>query len=81
MDIVSTMSSVSTTFELLQQKHPIWILTAKLIKKYQTVRELKAYSSPPLSEDPSKTRSILSGSKKPNIKGILPPWWLNSLSR
>ena len=31
MDIVSTMSSVSTTFELLQQKHPILILTVKLI--------------------------------------------------
>ena len=28
----------------------------------------------------SKTRSILSGSKKSNIKGTIPPRWLNSLS-
>jgi len=32
MGRVSTVSSVSTTFELLQQKHPIRILTVELIK-------------------------------------------------
>ena len=32
MGRVSTVSSVSTTFELLQQKHPIRILTVELMK-------------------------------------------------
>ena len=46
MDIVSTMSSVSTTFELLQQKHPILILTAELIIGSNQTSAYKDIESP-----------------------------------
>ena len=46
MDIVSTMSSVSTTFELLQQKHPILILTAELIIGSNQMSAYKDIESP-----------------------------------
>ena len=49
MGRVSTMSSVSTTFELLQQKHPNF--NSWIDKKDQTVKEPRARSSSHLFEN------------------------------
>ena len=45
MGMVSTVSSVSSTFELIQQKHLILILTAEFIKSSNRQKTKKSLSS------------------------------------